>query len=260
MHLHHSVLDTIGNTPLVQLRRVVPEDCARILVKVEGRNPTGSMKDRMAQAVIEAAERDGRLKPGDTVVEYTGGSTGASLALICAAKGYPLRVFSSDAFSEEKLVQMAAFGAELTIIPSDDGRITKTADREHDRRRQGGKPRARHLLDRPAEQCRHDRRLSSHGPGNLGPERRAKWMPSFMRSAPALRSKESQTVLRRAQSECPDHRRRAERKSPVLSGGPPGAHKIDGIGIGYIPPLWDPDIVDESFPSPPPTRMRWRFA
>ena len=88
MSFADNVLETIGNTPLVRLRRLVPRDCAQILVKVEGRNPTGSMKDRMAQAMIEAAERDGRLKPGDTVVEYTGGSTGASLALICAAKGY----------------------------------------------------------------------------------------------------------------------------------------------------------------------------
>src|SRR4051812_30445596 len=121
-----SVLETIGNTPLVELRRVVPPDCARIVVKVEGTNPTGSMKDRMAQAMIEAVERDGRLEPGGTVVEYTGGSTGASLALICAAKGYRLRLFSSNAFSEEKLVQMAAFGADLTIIPSENGRITRS--------------------------------------------------------------------------------------------------------------------------------------
>src|SRR5256885_8006871 len=92
-----TVLDTIGNTPLVELQRVVPPGCARIMVKVEGMNPTGSMKDRMAQAVIDAAERDGRLRPGDTVVEYSGGSTGASLALICSARGYPLRIFSSDA-------------------------------------------------------------------------------------------------------------------------------------------------------------------
>src|SRR5881275_254254 len=125
MHLHQSILDSIGNTPLVQLRRVVPESCARILVKIEGANPTGSMKDRMAQAMIEAAERDGRLKPGGTVIEYTGGSTGASLALVCAAKGYRIKIVSSDAFSREKLDQMAAFGAELTLVPSEGGLTTK---------------------------------------------------------------------------------------------------------------------------------------
>src|SRR4051794_20602272 len=121
-----NVLDAIGNTSLVELRRVVPPGCARIVVKIEGENPTGSMKDRMAQSMIARAERDGRLQPGDTVVEYTGGSTGASLALVCAAKGYRLRIVSSRAFSEEKLTQMAAFGAELTLVDSEGGMITKT--------------------------------------------------------------------------------------------------------------------------------------
>jgi len=102
------ILDAIGNTSLVRLRKVVPPGCADILVKLEWENPTGSVKDRMARAVISRAEEDGRLKPGDTVVEYTGGSTGASLALVCAAKGYPLKIVSSDAFSREKLDQMAA--------------------------------------------------------------------------------------------------------------------------------------------------------
>ncbi len=105
------ILDAIGKTSLVQLRKVVPPDCADIYVKLEWENPTGSVKDRMAQAVISRAEQDGLLKPGDTVIEYTGGSTGASLALVCAAKGYQLHIVSSDAFSQEKLDQMAAFGA-----------------------------------------------------------------------------------------------------------------------------------------------------
>src|SRR6185312_12775436 len=112
MGISNNVLETIGNTALVELRKVVPQRCARIFVKVEGQNPTGSMKDRMAQAMIGRAEADGRLKPGDTIVEYTGGSTGASLALVAAAKGYRLKIVSSRAFSEEKLTQMAAFGAE----------------------------------------------------------------------------------------------------------------------------------------------------
>ena len=120
-----NILQAIGNTSLVRLRKVVPADCADILVKLEWENPTGSMKDRMAQAVISRAEQDGRLKPGGTVVEYTGGSTGASLALICAAKGYRLRIVSSDAFSREKLDHMAALGAELTLVPSEGGRTTK---------------------------------------------------------------------------------------------------------------------------------------
>jgi cysteine synthase A len=119
------ILKAIGNTSMVQLRRVVPAGGADIFVKLEWENPTGSMKDRMALAVIERAEADGRLKPGDTVVEYTGGSTGASLALVCAAKGYPIRIVTPDAFSQETRDQMAALGAELSLVPSEDGRTTK---------------------------------------------------------------------------------------------------------------------------------------
>ena len=100
------ILQAIGNTSIVQLQQVVPPGCARVFVKLEWENPTGSMKDRMAQAMISRAEEDGRLKPGDTIVEYTGGSTGISLALICVAKGYRLHIVTSDAFSQDKLKQM----------------------------------------------------------------------------------------------------------------------------------------------------------
>ncbi len=103
----------------------MPPNCAQIFVKLEWENPTGSMKDRMAQAVISRPEADGRLKPGDTVVDYTGGSTGASLALVCAVKGYRIRIVTSDAFSKEKLDQMAAYGAELILVPSEGGRTAK---------------------------------------------------------------------------------------------------------------------------------------
>jgi len=129
MGISSNVLEAIGNTSLVELRRVVPAGCARIFVKVEGENPTGSMKDRMAQAMIARAEADGRLRPGDTVVEYTGGSTGASLALVCAAKGYRIRIVTSTAFSEDKLTQMAAFGAELTLIPSEGDSLPGSSSR-----------------------------------------------------------------------------------------------------------------------------------
>src|SRR5918912_582185 len=118
MDIDASVLRRVGGTPLLELKRIVPEGCARILVKVESQNPTGSMKDRMALAMVEAAERTGRLEPGGRVVEYTGGSTGVSLALVCAARGYPLSIVTSDAFSIEKRRHMAALGAELTVIPS----------------------------------------------------------------------------------------------------------------------------------------------
>src|ERR1043166_474304 len=111
-----AILQAIGNTSLVPLSRVVPPGCAEILVKLEWENPTGSMKDRMANAVISRAEADGRLKAGGIVVEYTGGSTGASLALVCAAKGYPIKIVTSEAFSQEKRDQMAALGAELVLV------------------------------------------------------------------------------------------------------------------------------------------------
>jgi len=120
------VLEAIGNTSLVRLRKVVPPNSAEIFVKLEGQNPTGSMKDRMALSMISQAEKDGRLKKGHTVVEYTGGSTGASLALVCAAKGYRLKIVTSDAASREKRDQMAALGAELTLVPNEtSGRTTK---------------------------------------------------------------------------------------------------------------------------------------
>ncbi|HMZ82619.1 MAG TPA: pyridoxal-phosphate dependent enzyme, partial [Acidobacteriota bacterium] len=119
------ILDAIGNTSLVRLQKIIPSNGAEILVKLEWENPTGSMKDRMANTVISRAEADGRLKPGGTVIEYTGGSTGASLALVCAAKGYRIKIVTSDAFSPEKLNQMMALGAELTLVPSEGGLTTK---------------------------------------------------------------------------------------------------------------------------------------
>src|SRR5579872_3855833 len=115
---------SIGNTPLLKLERLSEPGCADIYVKYEGANPTGSMKDRMALAMIEGAEKRGQLKPGGKVVEYTGGSTGSSLAMVCATKGYRAHFVSSDAFSQEKLQTMRAFGAELELFPSENGKIT----------------------------------------------------------------------------------------------------------------------------------------
>src|ERR1041385_8635330 len=125
-----TVLDRIGRTSLLALRHVVPSNGARVLLKLENENPTGSMKDRMALAMIEAAEADGRLVPGGAVVEYTGGSTGVSLALVCAVKRYPLHIVTSDAFAREKLDHMKAFGAKLQIVRSDSGRMTEKLTRD----------------------------------------------------------------------------------------------------------------------------------
>ena len=122
-----SILDTIGNTPLVRLRRCLPANGAQLWLKLEYCNPTGSMKDRMALAMIEGAEQDGLLSPGQTVVEYTGGSTGPALALVCRAKGYRALIVIADCFTEERFQLMRALGAELDVVPSVEGRPKVTA-------------------------------------------------------------------------------------------------------------------------------------
>ncbi len=134
-----TVLDAIGNTPVVQLRRVVPAGAADVFVKLEYYNPTGSYKDRMALAMIEEAEKRGTLRPGMTVIEYTGGSTGSSIAMVCAVKGYTFRPLSSDAFAREKLQTMRAFGADLTLLPSEGGRLRSTCSTGSRRRSRGGR-------------------------------------------------------------------------------------------------------------------------
>src|SRR3984893_1329521 len=127
--LQPDILHCIGNTSLLALRNVVPENGSRILLKLENENPTGSMKARMALAMIEAAEADGRLTADGSVVEYTGGSTGVSLSLVCAVKGYPLDIVTSDAFTREKLDHMRLLGAKLKVVPSDSGRMTEKLTR-----------------------------------------------------------------------------------------------------------------------------------
>ena len=123
-----SVLDAIGDTPLVRLQRVVPASGAEVWMKLEYLNPTGSMKDRMALAMIEGAEGDGLLEPGTTVVEYTGGSTGPALAFVCRAKGYPARIVISDCFSDERIQLMRALGAAVELIPAVEGKGRVTAE------------------------------------------------------------------------------------------------------------------------------------
>jgi cysteine synthase len=122
-----SILEAIGNTPLVRVRRCAPSNGAELWVKLEYRNPTGSMKDRMARAMVEGAERDGLISPGDTVVEYTGGSTGPALALVCSAKGYRALIVMADCFTEERFQLMRALGAEIDIVPSVEGRPKVTS-------------------------------------------------------------------------------------------------------------------------------------
>jgi cysteine synthase A len=240
------ILSAIGNTSLVRLRKVVPENCAQIWVKLEWENPTGSVKDRMARAVIERAEADGRLKPGATVVEYTGGSTGTSLALVCAAKGYRIRIVTSDAFSQEKLDHMVALGAELTLVPSEGGRTTKKLilDMIETARRLSREPNT-YWSD---QLNNHD---SITGYYTLGEEiwKQAQGaVDAFVHSVgTAASSRGVATVLKRYK---PAVRIAIVEpgESAVLSGGQPGPHKIEGVGIGYTPPLFEPKLVDEIIP------------
>jgi cysteine synthase A len=242
------VLDAIGNTSMVRLRRVVPAECAQILVKLEGENPTGSMKDRMARAVIERAEADGRLRPGHTVVEYTGGSTGASLALVCAARGYRIHIVSSDAFAREKLDQMRAYGAELTLVPSEGGRTTKKLILDMIEA-------ARALSREPGtfwtDQLNNADTIGGYR--TLGEEiwkQTGGRVSAFVHSVGTAASLRGVAAVLRAKD--PGVRIAAVEpaESPVLSGGEPGPHKIEGVGIGYTPPLWDPSLVDEVIPIP----------
>jgi cysteine synthase A len=248
MGISSNVLEAIGNTALVELRRVVPTGCARIFVKVEGQNPTGSMKDRMAQAMIGRAESDGRLKAGDTIVEYTGGSTGASLALVCAAKGYRLRIVTSDAFSEEKLTQMAAFGAELTLIPSEGGRITRQLIVNMIEA-------AREISREPntywTDQLNNADSITGYAPmGEEIWEQTNGKVDAFIQAIGTSASLRGVAAVLRRHN--PEVRIIAVEpgESPVLSGGQPGPHKIEGIGIGSLPPLWDPSVVNEIIPVP----------
>jgi cysteine synthase A len=237
------ILHAIGNTSLVRLRNVVPQGCAEILVKLEWENPTGSMKDRMAQAVISRAEADGRLKPGDTVVEYTGGSTGTSLALVCAARGYRIRIVTSDAFSAEKRDHMAALGAELTLVPSEGGRTTKQLilDMIEAARALSREPRT-YWTD---QLNNHDSIAGYHPLGEEIWSQTGGEVDAFVHCVgTAASSRGVATVLKRHR---PGVRIVAVEpaESSVLRGGPAGPHKIEGVGIGYTPPLWEPALVDE---------------
>jgi len=240
------ILDAIGNTSMVRLGKVVPAHCADVFVKLESENPTGSMKDRMALAVITQAEADGRLKPGDTVVEYTGGSTGTSLALVCAARGYRIRIVTSDAFSQEKRDHMAALGAELTLVPSEGGLTTRKLILDMIEA-------ARKLSQEPhtywTDQLENlDSVAGYHALGEEIWSQTEGGVDAFVHCVgTAASSRGVATVLKRHK---PGIRVVAVEpaESSVLLGGPPGPHKIEGVGIGYTPPLWDPAVVDEILP------------
>ncbi len=238
-----NILDAIGNTSMVRLRKLVPRGSAEIFAKLEWENPTGSMKDRMALAVITRAEADGRLKPGDTVVEYTGGSTGTSLALVCAARGYRLRIVTSDAFSQEKRDHMAALGAELTLVPSEGGLTTPKLiqDMIEAARKMSREPHT-YWIDQLNNQD------SIAGYHSLGEEIWSQMngrIDAFVHSAGAAASSRGVAAILKRHDPGVRNVVVEPAESSVLRGGPPGAHRIEGIGIGRTPPLWEPSLVDE---------------
>ncbi|HYL20255.1 MAG TPA: cysteine synthase family protein [Gemmatimonadales bacterium] len=246
MHGSKPILDAIGNTPLVELRRVVPPGSARVVAKLESANPTGSMKDRVARAMVDGAAADGRLPPGGTVVEYTAGTTGVSLALICAARGYHAHFVFSDAFSEEKRWTMRAYGAELTDILSDKKRITEQLIKQMIAKaaevsRQPGHWYCDQLNNRDGE-------AGYHGLGDELWEQAEGRVDAFVQSVGTAHSIHGAGHALRAHNPRVQVVAVEPAESAVLSGQPAGAHQIEGIGIGFVPPLWRPDEVHEIIP------------
>ena len=233
----------IGNTPLVELVRVVPEGSARVMVKLEFANPTGSMKDRMARAAIEGAVLDGRLRRGDTVVEYTAGTTGISLAFVCAALGYGLHIVFSDAFSIEKGRTMRAFGAVVEEVHSTSGQINEALIKAMIAR-------AGEVAAKPGrwwcDQLNNHDAIAGYLP--LGEEIWAQTggrIDAFVHAVGTAHSIHGAARALRSHG-APIHVTAVEpAESAVLSTGQTGSHKIEGIGIGFVPPLWEPDQVDE---------------
>jgi cysteine synthase A len=242
-----ALLGAIGKTPVVRLKRLAGPDRGEIWLKLESANPTGSYKDRMALAMIEGAERSGRLRSGQTVVEYTGGSTGSSLAFVCAVKGYPLRIVTSDAFAPEKLQTMRAFGAELDVVHSPEGITADLIPR---------------LIERAAEvveevdgfatdQFRNEDMIDGYV--ELGVELadqldgRADAFCSYVGTAGCFLG-----VTRALRRVLPDlHRAVVEpAESPVISEGRAGTHHIEGGGVGFWPPLLSRGDFDEVFAVP----------
>jgi cysteine synthase len=239
----HNVLGGIGHTPLVELQKVVPPGAGRVVAKLEWANPTGSMKDRMAKAAIERAEASGRLEPGGTVVEYTAGTTGISLALVCAARGYGLEVVYSDAFSDEKRRTMQAFGARVTDVPSDNKKITETLIKAMISTAADISQRPRHWY---CDQLNNHDAIEGYLP--LGEEiwqQTGGQLEAFVHSVSTAHSIHGVTKSLWAHNDRIRIVAVEPAESTVLSGKPSGSHQIEGIGIGFIPPLWEPDLVNE---------------
>ena len=243
-HAVDSVLKAIGNTPVVRLAKVVPSGSADVYVKLEYFNPTGSYKDRMALAVIEEAEKRGELHAGVSVVEYTGGSTGTSLALVCAVKGYRCRLVSSDAFSQEKLRTMKAFGAHLDLVPGRDGLVTPDlTGRMVDRAKelQGSSP--SFFVDqlRNPDASKGYEQIGRELAGQIdGP------IHIFCASVGTSHMLMGVARVLRALRPAPRIVALEPASTPMLTKGTAGAHHVEGIGIGFVPPLLDRALYDEA--------------
>jgi len=241
--LQRDILHCIGNTSLLALRNIVPKNGSRILMKLESENPTGSMKDRMALAMIEAAEADGRLTADGSVVEYTGGSTGVSLSLICAVKGYPLHIVTSDAFAQEKLDHMRILGARLEIVRSESGGMTEKLTRDMVDAARIIAAKTRKFW---TDQLNNKDQLAAYH--KMAEEI---WMQTDGQIDGFVQSVGTAASLRGIGEALRRHNERIRivavepSESPVLSGGRPGAHKIDGVGAGFVVPLWREDIADQ---------------
>jgi cysteine synthase A len=241
-----AILNSIGNTPLVELKRVVPGGSARVLVKLECQNPTGSMKDRMARAVIEGAVARGALRAGDTVVEYTGGSTGTSLAFVCAAMGYALSIVTADAFSQEKRDHMRALGAHVLELQSKDGRTTKELI-------QRMIVRAAELSNRPGHFLA-DQFNNPDAAGGYAALAEELWKQSgehvdfFVQSVGTAQCITGVANTLRNLNNTVHIVAVEPAESPVLSVGTPGPHQIEGVGPGFVPPVWREDLADEIIP------------
>ena len=238
-----SVLEAIGNTPLVQLRRVVPPGAARVFLKLEYYNPTGSYKDRMALSTIEGAERSGKLRPGMRVVEYTGGSTGSSLALVCAVKGYRFTAISSDAFAREKLDTMRALGGDLMMVASDGGKITPEL---FARFREAVAREAANPDVFWADQFHNPDVVEGYAP--MGRELVAELGSRITAFCGAVGSGGMLVGVSRA-LKAADCRARIvalePAESPVLSAGHAGPHRVEGVGVGFHPPHLEAGDYDE---------------
>lgn len=238
-----NILEIIGNTPIVKLQKIVPRGCGEIYLKLEAYNPTGSKKDRMALAMIEGAEKRGDLKKGMTVVEYSGGSTGAGLAFVCSLKGYRFRLITADVFGKEKISLMNSLGADLEVIKSRDGKITKelinkminrakeiskepntffTNQLDNEDVIKGFVPLGEEILD----QINGNIDAVCDTVGTAG---------TLMGIAKAFKNASSNSKIIAVEPS----------SSPILSEGIKGSHNVEGVGLGFIPKIYDSKLVDD---------------